>query len=96
MVSSHRQALTASAVIAAFFLTAACSGNRANQVVDTATGTVATQTAQPSADDLDDRVEDALDADSTLRQFRLAVDDDDNKIVLEGAVRSEEQKTLAQ
>ena len=84
---------THSAVLIAFVLATACSSNRTGQDVDTATGAVATQV---SADDLDDRVEDALDADSSLRQFRLDVDDDDNRIVLEGAVRSDEQKTLAE
>ena len=92
MYGLPRHATTASAVLISFLL-AACSSNRNGQVIDTATGTVATQM---SADDLDDRVEDALDADSSLRQFRLDVDDDDNKIVLEGAVRSEEQKTMAE
>jgi osmotically-inducible protein OsmY len=95
MYSCHRGVTTASAVLATLFLATACSNNRTGQVVDTATGTVVPQT-QVSADDLDDRVEDALDADSTLRPFRLDVDDDDNKIVVEGAVRSDEQKTLAE
>ena len=94
MHSIRRGAAAASAVIVAFALTA-CSGNRADEVVDSAAGTVAA-VQTPSADDLDDRVEDALDADSTLRAFRLDVDNDDNKLVLEGAVRTAEQKTLAE
>ncbi|HEX6048436.1 MAG TPA: BON domain-containing protein [Gemmatimonadaceae bacterium] len=88
-----RRATTASAVLLSFLLAACSNNDQTGQVIDTATGTVGTQV---SADDLDDRVEDALDADSSLRQFRLDVDDDDNTLVLEGAVRTEEQKTLAQ
>lgn len=97
MHSIRRGAAAASAVIVAFALIA-CSSNRTGQV-DSAAGDVAAPGAAvqtPSADDLDDRVEDALDADSTLRAFRLDVDDDDNKLVLEGAVRTPEQKTLAE
>lgn len=98
MYQIHRGVAAASAVLVAFVLTA-CSSNRTGQVYDSAAGEVATPSAtaqQPSADDLDDRVEDALDADATLRPFRLDVDDDNNRLVLEGAVRTEEQKTLAE
>ncbi len=100
MPTPQSRVATASAVAVAFLL-AACSSNRSGQVYDSAAGEVATpgaavSQARPDADDLDDRVEDALDADSTLRAFRLDVEDDDNKIVLEGAVRTAEQKTLAE
>jgi len=60
----------------------------------------ATTTAQTpqnqDIDDIADRVEDALDSDSTLKQFDLDADDRDNSIVLTGRVQTAEQKALAE
>ena len=61
-------------------------------VTDSAAGT--TQPV-PSADSRDDRVERALDADSALQGFGLDADDDDERIVLKGRVRTAAQKDLA-
>jgi osmotically-inducible protein OsmY len=106
MQSLRHPAKAASTVLIAFVVAAACSNNRTGQYPDSAAGEVAVanpSVSQPTAgqptaraDDLDDKVEDAIDADATLRPFRLDVEDDDNKIVIEGAVRSAEQKTLAE
>lgn len=57
--------------------------------------TVATTPPAASAEDRDDVVERALDGDSTLQVFGLDADDDDNRIVLKGAVRTADQKDLA-
>jgi hypothetical protein len=60
----------------------------------------ATTTAQTpqnqDIDDIADRVEEALDSDSTLKQFDLDADDRDNSIVLTGRVQTSEQKSLAE
>lgn len=48
-----------------------------------------------TAEDMDDRVERALDTDSTLSVFGLDADDDDGRIILKGRVRTAEQKALA-
>lgn len=47
-------------------------------------------------DDIADRVEDALKADSALNSFDLNADDRDNSIVLTGRVQTAEQQELAQ
>jgi osmotically-inducible protein OsmY len=62
-------------------------------VPDSAAGT----TMQPAAtaDDRDDVVERALDADAGLQAFALDADDDDGRIVLKGRVQSAAQRDLA-
>ncbi len=42
-----------------------------------------------------ERIEQALRADSSLRSFELEADDENGRVVLEGTVRSEQQKALA-
>ena len=75
----------------------ACSKGASNadsaRVTDSAGGMVATT---PSADDVDDRVEQALDANTELANFGLDADDHDNRVVLKGAVKTAEQKALAE
>jgi hypothetical protein len=62
-----------------------------------APATTTAQTAQnQDLDDIVDRVEDALKADSTLNLFDLDADDRDNSIVLTGRVQTAEQKALAE
>ena len=75
---------------------AACGGD--DQVLtDTsaAGGALGAPAATAQADEAEDRIEKALDADTALRGFGLDADDDDNRIVLKGRVRTEELKTLA-
>ena len=81
-------------------LVACSSGNEASSdspapagVADSAAGT----TMQPAAtaDDRDDVVERALDADAGLQAFALDADDDDGRIVLKGRVQSAAQRDLA-
>ena len=79
----------------------ACGDREADDTLDTAAGAVgaAVDTAAArvgtAADDRDDVVERALDGDSTLAAFGLDADDDDGRIVLKGAVRTDAQKDLA-
>jgi osmotically-inducible protein OsmY len=47
-------------------------------------------------DDVEEQVEDALEADATLKPFDLEADEDNGQIVLEGTVRTAEQKTMAE
>jgi osmotically-inducible protein OsmY len=62
-----------------------------------APATTTAQTAQnQDLDDIVDRVEDALKADSTLNLFDLDADDRGNSIVLTGRVQTAEQKALAE
>ncbi|MEG4806679.1 BON domain-containing protein [Microcoleus sp. F8-D3] len=62
-----------------------------------APATTTAQTAQnQDLDDIADRVEDALDSDTTLKQFDLDADDRANAIVLTGRVQTAEQKALAE
>ena len=62
-----------------------------------APATTTAQTVQnQNIDDLAERVEDALKADSTLNLFDLDADDRDNSIVLTGRVQTAEQKALAE
>jgi osmotically-inducible protein OsmY len=76
----------------------ACSGGDA-PATDTASGMsgASTTTAAPvtNADDLDDRVERALEADTSLQLFGLDADDKDGRLVLKGRVRSAEQAAMA-
>jgi osmotically-inducible protein OsmY len=94
---STRGAASLIAAIAMFFTAAACAGD-ADRAADTAAGVVgstAAATTTPDADRVDDRVEVALSTDSILRGFGLDADEDDGRIVLKGAVRTEAQKTAA-
>lgn len=49
-----------------------------------------------SADDAAERVEDALENDATLRPFDLDADDEGNAIAIEGTVRDDAQRALAE
>lgn len=82
---------------AALVALSACGGGDDVSTMDTAAGP-ATQTppaAAVEADDRDDVVERALDADSTLRPYGLDVDDDDNRFVLKGTVRTAAEREAA-
>ena len=74
----------------------ACAGD-AGDTADTAAGAVGATAAAttPDADRIDDRVEVALSADTALRAFGLDADEDNNTVVLKGAVRTEAQKQAA-
>jgi osmotically-inducible protein OsmY len=48
------------------------------------------------ADRAEDLVEDALEADSTLRAFDLDADDENGRVVLTGAVRTAAQRQRAE
>jgi osmotically-inducible protein OsmY len=88
--------LAAAAAVAAL---AACGGDD-RTTVDTTTAagatTAVTPTPAPDADAVDDRVERALEADSLLRRYGLDADDDDNRVVLKGTVRTDAEKAHAQ
>lgn len=91
----NRAAQVMSAV--ALVLAAACAPDE-GAMTDTAAGTVgATTGAMPAADAdrVDDRVEVALSTDANLRGFGLDADEDDGRVVLKGAVRTEEQRAAA-
>lgn len=47
-------------------------------------------------DDIEEQVEDALEADSTMRALDLDVDEENGQLVLEGNVRTAAQRTLAE
>ncbi|MDQ3996727.1 MAG: BON domain-containing protein [Gemmatimonadota bacterium] len=97
MLSTRRTA-SSIAAIALIVAAAACAPDDA-AISDTAAGavgaTTAATTATPSAERVDDRVEVALSTDTTLRAFGLDADDDDGRVVLKGAVRTEAQKAAA-
>jgi osmotically-inducible protein OsmY len=91
------RAASSIAAIAMIFAAAACAGDT-EYTADTAAGTVggtAAASAVPDAERVDNRVEVALSTDATLRPFGLDADDDDGRVVLKGAVRTEEQKSMA-
>lgn len=96
-MSLTRRAAASVAAIAMMFA-AACAGDAGN-TADTAAGafggTAAATTPTPDADRVDDRVEVALSTDTTLRGFGLDADEDNGRIVLKGAVRTEAQKSHA-
>ena len=50
----------------------------------------------PVTEDVDDRVETALSTDSTVRRYGLDVDEDDNRLVLKGKVRTAAERTKAE
>ena len=89
----------ASSVAAIAMIFAAACADNADNTADTAAGAVgatAAATAQTAdADRVDDRVEVALSTDTTVRGFGLDADEDDGRVVLKGAVRTEEQKSHA-
>ncbi len=63
-----------------------------------AADTLAADTSTPAAataEQMDDRVERALETDSTLQAFGLDADDDNGKIIIKGRVRTAEQQALA-
>jgi osmotically-inducible protein OsmY len=103
MISTKRAA-SAIAAIAVMFAVTACADREAD-TTDTAAGAVGATTAvgatsaptpsTPSAESADDRVEVALSTDANLRGFGLDADESDGRIILKGAVRTEEQKSQA-
>jgi osmotically-inducible protein OsmY len=96
-MSPMSRAASSIAAIATIFAVIACDRG-SDQTADTAAGTVGATTAAtaaPDADRVDNRVEVALSTDSTLRPFGLDADEDDGRVVLKGAVRSEDQKSKA-
>ena len=79
---------------------AACSGGRdaaSDSVAASAgvTDSAAGMSPAATADDRDDVVERALDADAGLQAFGLDADDDDGRIVLKGRVRTAAERDLA-
>ena len=86
-------------VVAMLLFTAAgCGGGDTGSVLtDTsaAGGPGGAPAATAQAGEAEDRVEVALGADTALRGFGLDADDDDDRIVLKGRVRTEQQKSLA-
>jgi osmotically-inducible protein OsmY len=58
---------------------------------------VAASASRPvDVDDIEDQVEDALEADSTMRALDLDVDEENGQLVLEGNVKTAQQRTLAE
>jgi osmotically-inducible protein OsmY len=101
-MSSTRRAAGSVAAIALIFTVAACADDTADTTdtsaaagaVGTTSGVAATPST-PSAESADDRVEVALSTDANLRGFGLDADESSGRIVLKGAVRTEEQKSQA-
>jgi osmotically-inducible protein OsmY len=105
MISTKRAA-SAIAATALVFAVMACADREAD-TTDTAAGAVgatagvgattpSTPTpSTPSAESADDRVEVALSTDANLRGFGLDADESQGRIILKGAVRTEEQKSQA-
>jgi osmotically-inducible protein OsmY len=58
---------------------------------------VAASASRPvDVDDIEDQVEDALEADSTMKALDLDVDEENGQLVLEGKVKTAQQRTLAE
>ena len=58
---------------------------------------VAASASRPvDVDDVEDQVEDALEADSTMNALDLDVDEENGQLVLEGDVKTAQQRTLAE
>ncbi len=83
----------------------AADANNGGAPVATAPDTMATGTAsspaagadaEKNADTAAERIEDLLEADATLKSFDLEADEEDNRVVLKGEVKTPEQKTLAE
>lgn len=62
--------------------------------VDAAVGGSASRPVD--VDDIEEQVEDALEADSTMRALDLDVDEENGQLVLEGKVRTAAQRSLAE
>jgi osmotically-inducible protein OsmY len=97
-MQSTRRAASSIAAIALIVTAAACMRGDTD-ATDTAAGTVggtaaATQTPV-NVREVENRVEVALSTDTALRMFALDADDEDNRIVIKGAVRTEALRTLA-
>lgn len=78
---------------------AACSkadGTADTLKADTASVMAPAPTPPVSAEAAEDRVEAALDAHTELQAFGLDADDKDGRLILKGAVRTAEQKALAE
>lgn len=94
---SYRSTMVRLTAAAAIVALPACGGGDDVSTMDTTAG-AATQTPPPAgveADERDDVVERAFDADSTLRAYGLDVDDDDNRLVLKGTVRTAAERDAA-
>ena len=91
------RAATSGAALALILLGAACSGDDAQVLTDTAAA--GSYGGAPAASEqleaAPGRVKRAFAADSTLRAFELEAEAEDKRIVLEGTVRTEQQKALA-
>jgi hyperosmotically inducible protein len=102
-MSSTRRAASWVAAIALIFAVAACADDAADTTdtaaaagaLGTTSGVAAATPSTPSAESADDRVEVALSTDANLRGFGLDADESSGRIVLKGAVRTEEQKAQA-
>ena len=98
MKAARIVARSMSALVVTVSLVACSKGdaNRTDTLGGTAPGSVAATPAPTiSADDAEDRVERALDADPALQAFGLDADDDDGRIVLKGAVSTAELQAQA-
>ena len=62
--------------------------------VDAAAGGSAARPAD--VDDIEEQVEDALEADSAMKALDLDVDEENGQLVLEGSVKTAQQRTLAE
>ena len=87
-------------LVTAMLLLAACGGRDEGSAADSVTGDTpaAATTAAPAtltADEGERRVKTALRADAALTAFRLDTDDEGGRVVLEGSVETEAQKTQA-
>ena len=102
-----KRAASAIAAIALMFAATACADRDAD-LADTAAGALGATTgatgvaattpatpSTPSAEAADDRVEVALSTDANLRGFGLDADERGGRIILRGAVRTEQQKSQA-
>ena len=90
---AHRSLTHAVAIVMVAVAMVGCTAGDNN-----ATDTLAADTSTPAtatAEQMDDRVERALETDSTLQAFGLDADDDNGRIVLKGRVRTAEQQALA-
>ena len=88
------RSLTHPLIAAAFGLVMIGCATDDNNAADTLAADTATPAAA-TAEQMDDRVERALETDSTLQVFGLDADDDNGKIIIKGRVRTAEQQALA-
>ena len=87
---------TLAALLASAAVLSACAGESGTVADTTGAATTTSAGTVPNADAVDDRVERALASDSTLRRYGLDADDDDNRVVLKGRVRTEVERSHAQ